>query len=181
MIEITYAQMVAFISIVWIIVRLIVAVINREFSIKRELKMLLVYVCLIVIARFVYFGFLRVNGRIDTLKIDMSRNSIDMINIIPFFFVVDRYDGWLINVLGNILMFVPVGIVWPICFKRLNTFKKTMYAGLGLTLFIELSQLLCYERHTDIDDLMLNTFGIAIGALIVFSRNKQPKNPYEVR
>ena len=69
-------------------------------------------------------------------------------------------------------MFIPVGIVWPICFKQLDTFKKTVLAGAGFTFLIELTQLLCVGRHSDIDDLILNTAGVVIGACIVFSIRK---------
>jgi len=74
-------------------------------------------------------------------------------------------------------MFIPVGIVWPICFCRLDTIKKTVLAGAGFTLFIEVTQLFCIGRHTDVDDLILNTSGVALGAGIVFliQRIKQTK------
>jgi glycopeptide antibiotics resistance protein len=76
------------------------------------------------------------------------------------------------NIIGNIAMFIPVGIIWPICFKKLDNIGKTILAGAGFTLLIELSQLFCYGRHTDIDDLILNTTGVAIGAVIVFAIRK---------
>ena len=53
--------------------------------------------------------------------------------------------------------------------KELDNIKKTVLAGVGLILFIELTQLLCPERHTDIDDVILNTCGVLIGAYIVFA------------
>ena len=93
----------------------------------------------------------------------------DMISIIPFYFLVDRYAGWQTNIIGNIAMFIPVGVVWPICFRKLDTMTKTILAGAGFTLFIEVTQLFCLGRHTDVDDLILNTFGAAIGAGIVFA------------
>jgi len=101
----------------------------------------------------------------------------DMISFIPFYFLVDRYDGWKMNIIGNITMFIPVGIVWPICFSRLDTVRKTIFAGAGFTLLIEMTQLFCLGRHTDVDDLILNTIGVVIGACIVFLiRRKQKKN-----
>jgi glycopeptide antibiotics resistance protein len=174
MIEITYFQLILFITVLWIIVRFAVAIKKKAFSVKRELKLLLVYVCIVVICRFVYFGFHLEDGKILTLKVGFDDDIHDMISIIPFYFLVDRYDGWKINVIGNITMFLPVGIVWPICFKQLDTIRKTIFAGAGFTLFIELTQLVCIGRHTDIDDLILNTIGVAIGACIVFliRRNK---------
>ena len=172
MIEITYLQLFIITTIIWTIIRLAVGIRTKTFSIKREIQLLLVYVCIIVIFRFVYFGFHLENGRIQRLKIGSDKDIHDMISIIPFFFLVDRYDGWLMNIIGNIIMFIPVGIVWPVCFSRLDSMKKTILAGAGFTFLIEVTQLFCIGRHTDVDDFILNTFGIAIGALIVFSIRK---------
>ena len=181
MLEVTATQLFIFITIIWIIVRAIVNLKSKKFSWKEELKMLLVYVCIVVISRFVYFGFHLVNGRLSTLKIGLPDNVGDMVSLKPFFFLVDRYRGWQMNIIGNIAMFIPVGIVWPICFKKLNTFWKTVLAGFGYTLFIELTQLFCTQRHSDVDDLILNTAGAVIGAAIVFAirkcrKKKQTRN-----
>ncbi len=168
MIEITYFQIFLFTTIIWIITRFAVGVNTKVFSIKREIQMLLVYVCIVVIFRFVYFGFHLENGKIPTLKVGFDEDIHDMISIIPFYFLVDRYDGWMMNIIGNIIMFIPVGIVWPVCYNKLDSIKKTVLAAGGFALFIEVTQLFCLGRHTDVDDLILNTFGAAIGACIIF-------------
>lgn len=171
----TLLQMMVLITIIWIIVRGACALINRSFSIKREIKLLLVYICIIVIARFVYFEFPLETEGMPELYIVLTWTAIYKITLIPFYFLVDRYDGWLMNVIGNIAIFIPVGIVWPICFEKLDSIKKTILAGFGFTLCIELSQIFCDGRHTDIDDLILNTCGVAIGACIVFAVKKYNK------
>ena len=176
MIEISYMQMFIFITLIWILVRFVIAIKFKKFSIKHELQMLLVYICLVVIARFVYFPLHYVDREIGTLKIDFSKTPSDMISLTPFYFLFDRYDGWLINIIGNIAMFIPVGIVWPICFSKLDNIKRTVFAGICFIVFIELSQLLCPERHTDIDDVILNTSGVLIGACIVFALRKSFKD-----
>ena len=154
MIEITYFQLFLFITIIWIITRCIIAIRLKTFSVKREIQLLLVYVCIVVICRFVCFEFHLENGKIQTLRVGFEDDIRDMINIIPFYFLVDRYHGWQMNIIANIAMFIPVGIVWPIC----------------------LTQLFFLGRHTDVDDLILNTSGVAIGACIVFLiRRKQKK------
>ena len=172
MIKISYMQIYIFITIVWILVRAAIAIALKNFSVKRELQMLLVYICLVVIARFVYFPLYHVDGKIGSLTIGYTAKQADMISLIPFYFLFDRYDGWLTNIIGNIAMFIPVGIVWPICFRKLDSIKKTVFAGMVFTLSIELTQLLCPERHTDIDDLILNSSGVVIGACILFAVRK---------
>ena len=48
------------------------------------------------------------------------------INLTPIVHMFDVYDGWLINIIGNIAMFIPVGLAWPFCFKKLDTIGKTV-------------------------------------------------------
>lgn len=60
-------------------------------------------------------------------------------------------------------MFIPNGIVFPVVYKRLNTFWKVILAGAGFSLCIEIIQLPFSVRATDIDDLILNTIGVIVG------------------
>lgn len=106
------------------------------------------------------------------MKFDASRIIPPWVNLVPIVHLFDIYDGWQMNIIGNITMFIPVGIVWPVCFKKLNTIGKAILAGAGFSLFIEISQLLFYERCSDIDDILLNTAGVAVGALIFFGCKK---------
>ena len=74
-------------------------------------------------------------------------------------------------------MFIQSGIVLPIVYKGLDTFWKVILAGSGISLCIEIIQLLFCVRATDIDDLILNTTGVIIGygiyALIQSVRRKK--------
>ena len=167
--EITILQLFVFITALWVVLRVIIALKDKNFSVKRELLLLLFYICIVVISRFVYFPFHSEAGKTPTLTIGLSDFTV---SLKPFFFLVDRYDGWLMNIIGNIVMFIPVGIVWPICFKKLDSATKTILAGAGYTFIIEVTQLFCVGRHTDIDDLILNTTGVVIGAIIVFAVRK---------
>ncbi|MCR5556975.1 MAG: VanZ family protein [Butyrivibrio sp.] len=176
MIEVSYIQMYIFITLIWVLVRSTIVIRSKKFSVKREMQLLLVYICLVVIARFVYFPLQRIDGKIGKLLIGSTDKPANMINLVPFRFLVERYDGWLINIIGNIAMFIPVGIVWPICFHKLDSIKKTIISGVIFILLVELTQLLCPERHTDIDDLILNASGVVIGAYIVFNARKKIDN-----
>jgi len=90
------------------------------------------------------------------------------INAVPFVHLFDVYEGWQRNLFGNIAMFIPVGLAWPFCFKKLDNIGKVVLAGFAFSLLIELSQLLFFQRGTDIDDLITNTAGVLIGAIIYF-------------
>ena len=69
----------------------------------------------------------------------------------------------LLNLLGNVLLFVPSGIILPILYRRLDRFGKVLAAGAGMSLCIELLQLPFAVRASDVDDLLLNSLGTALG------------------
>ena len=168
MFEITYTGVLVFITLAWIATRAICVVRNKKVDWKYEAKLLTVYICLVVIARFVYFPMHLVEGHIGSLIFDAEKIIPLWINPVPIIHLFDVYDGWQINIIGNIAMFIPVGLAWPFCFKKLDTIGKTVFAGAGFPLFIEITQLAFYERSSDVDDLILNTAGIFIGASIYF-------------
>ena len=155
------------IAVIWIIVRTGVWLIKKKVDWKYELKLLTVFAGIALVTRFVYFP-LRCDILTERLFIYFTRDIENYITLKPFTFLKMRYSGWQYNVFGNILMFVPVGIFWPFCFKALDRIWKVVLAGAGYSLLIELSQLCVYGRNTDIDDLILNTFGAFVGALIYF-------------
>ena len=168
MFEITYKGLFIFITLAWIATRAICGIKNKKVDWKYEAKLLAVYICLVVIARIVYFPMRLVEGRIASLVLDVEKIFPLWINLIPIVHLFDVYDGWLINIIGNVAMFIPVGLVWPFCFKKLDTLGKTVLVSAGFPLFIEITQLPFYDRCSDIDDIILNTTGIFIGALIYF-------------
>ena len=173
MIEISYTAMVTAISFLWILTRYLCFRRRCSFSFKRELQLMLVYICIIVVVRFTFCPFGTVDGNIQPLLFDPHSILPFRLNLIPFANLMD-YEilrEAKLNLIGNISMFIPIGIIWPIVFKELNTPSKVMAAGIGFSLCIEILQLPFFDRVTDIDDLILNSLGYLMGYLIcLFSR-----------
>ena len=71
-----------------------------------------------------------------------------------------------INLGGNILLFLPLGIFLPLLYKGLSTFPKVLLATAGIITAVELTQMLTLLGRCDVDDLILNVFGAAIGYCI---------------
>jgi glycopeptide antibiotics resistance protein len=74
----------------------------------------------------------------------------------------------LINGLGNIVVFMPLGLGLAGLLRQNRPWPTIGRATLGGGLFslaIELMQLTISTRATDIDDLIFNTLGAALGAL----------------
>lgn len=88
-----------------------------------------------------------------------------LVNVKPFvIFEHSKILGWryfLINFVGNIVMFVPIGF-FPALLWRGGKLWKAGLCGLGLSCFIEVCQI-PIQRGTDIDDLWLNTLGALAG------------------
>ena len=168
MIQISYTSMVVFITILWCLVRVVFAAKTKRADWKREMHLLLVYVCIVVVARFTFFPFSKVNGEIQPLIFESAKAFPFRINWIPFVNLFDYPEmrDILINVIGNTAMFIPLGIVWPSVYKGLDTHRKVISAGVGVSLCIEILQLPFYDRVSDIDDLLLNSFGFLIGYLM---------------
>lgn len=168
MIEIYYSQMLVFISVLWVLVRGIYAVKNKGANFKRELQLMLVYICIIVVVRFTFCPFFKVAGRIQPLVFDSANAFPFRINWIPFVNLLDypKKSEILLNIIGNTTMFIPLGIIWPVVFIDLNTHVKVIASGVGTSLCIEILQLPFYDRVSDVDDLILNSFGFVVGYLL---------------
>ena len=69
------------------------------------------------------------------------------------------------NIIGNIIMFVPMGFLLPLLWRRYQKMVKTVFAGMLISLLIEFSQLFT-ARGTDVDDILLNTCGALLGYLL---------------
>lgn len=165
MIQITYKAALLAISIIWLIVRIFILSKSKSINLKREAQLILVYICLIVVARFTFFPFEKLNGKIQPLILDAANIIPFRINMIPFVNITD-YEKLFeakLNIIGNTAMFIPIGIIWPIVYSELNTPAKAIGAGILFSLCIELLQLPFYDRVTDIDDLILNSLGFIIG------------------
>lgn len=91
------------------------------------------------------------------------------------------WEPFYINFIGNIILFVPVGFLLPLLFKRMEFFLYTVIVGLFISLFIEIMQL-PQNRSSDVDDLWLNTLGAFIGyVFFVLIKKKFPlfSNPFK--
>ena len=165
MIEISYLQMVLAISVIWGVVRAVCWIKAKRFDIKRELQLLLVYICIVVVVRFTFCPFGKVDGKIQPLLFDSTKIFPLWVNFKPFIYLFDypTMKEALLNLIGNAAMFIPLGIVWPAVFKKLNTHGKVIAAGVGVSLAIEILQLPFFDRATDIDDLILNSAGFLLG------------------
>lgn len=72
----------------------------------------------------------------------------------------------------NVLLFLPFGFFLPVIWERFRTLIPTVLAGFLFSLAIEMSQLFTY-RLTDVNDLIGNTLGTALGYLLAIFLNRR--------
>ncbi|MFW7369142.1 glycopeptide antibiotics resistance protein [Vagococcus fluvialis] len=88
------------------------------------------------------------------------------ISLIPF------VNGILHSDYLNVVMFIPLGFFLPLMWRKYHNGFEIIKLGFYLSLFIELSQLFTRFRATDINDLITNTIGAAVGWSIYFVFSK---------
>ena len=70
------------------------------------------------------------------------------------------------NIGGNICMFVPLGFFLRALFPRYRSFLRCMAAVTVIMTTVELCQLFTLRGFCEVDDVMLNVLGAAVGWLL---------------
>lgn len=89
------------------------------------------------------------------------------INLIPFrtirgYFRHFIFNIFMVNIVGNIVMFIPWGFGLPLLWKKRQSVRSVVLFSALLPLFIETVQLFI-GRSVDVDDLILNFAGGLMG------------------
>ena len=159
-------------------------------SIRREL---------LATSLVVYLGVVAAITIVPTHLSRIGSPDANRINVIPFGYSFkcfrDAYRTYydlrafcLRNTLGNIALFLPLGILLPFvsnCFRR---FKQLLLFALCLSVGIEATQFALRfvgnTRSADIDDVILNTLGACLGFLLnryVLLRIASPRQPKDAQ
>lgn len=77
-----------------------------------------------------------------------------------------RFVTYFLNIYGNILLFLPMGIMLPKLFPKVRRYILFL-AVLSMTVLAELTQLLIGVGRFDIDDIILNLAGAALPLIIL--------------
>ncbi|MBB6217137.1 glycopeptide antibiotics resistance protein [Anaerosolibacter carboniphilus] len=111
---------------------------------------------------YAYGGYHRVVGRMMGY------------NLVPFktvFAYIRNYRAvskeiWFFNLFGNILAFMPFGFLLPTLCRDVRRLKSVVVATGVFSLLIEMTQFALGVGTFDVDDVILNTLGGAMGYLI---------------
>jgi glycopeptide antibiotics resistance protein len=67
------------------------------------------------------------------------------------------------QLIGNVVLFVPLGFLLPAALRSLHRAWPTLLVAAALSVLIETTQAILPEHATDVDDVILNTTGAALG------------------
>lgn len=102
-----------------------------------------------------------------------SVGSFQTINLIPFRTIIDYlFNEDVIvrsfafsNIMGNIAIFIPLGIYIPLLINKKSIFTNSAIVAL-ISLCVEIVQYILAIGTADVDDIILNTIGGLLGILI---------------
>lgn len=89
----------------------------------------------------------------------------------------------MLNLVGNVVAFLPLGFFLPIMYRKCRSFFYTVFFCFEFSLIVETIQLVSKVGSFDVDDLLLNTIGGAIGylcfAILNYMRRKHDEKKKE--
>ncbi|MBQ9167600.1 MAG: VanZ family protein [Oscillospiraceae bacterium] len=99
------------------------------------------------------------------------------LNLIPFrsisiylYLLIHRPNKALVfysltNFIGNIVLFIPFGFLFPCLERNKRSLMRMLLTALRLISLLEIAQLLTLLGSFDVDDIILNLSGVALGYL----------------
>lgn len=82
------------------------------------------------------------------------------------------------NLFGNVLIFIPCGILLPNAYPKCKKWWRVFYCAIGWVACIELFQLFSAFGAFDVDDIFLNVLGVMMG-YAVFAAFRKMKIRYK--
>lgn len=164
MIGISFIFAAILLTVIWVMFRVRYYIKNKSINKLREVFINLFFIYFLILVNLTIFKFEELIINFDTRF---------YINYIPFVETIKMFRNdfadihiALYNVIGNILLFIPLGFCIPLFFNKKNKLSKVILYGFTASLTIEVLQLFTPYSITDIDDIIFNTLGTVIGFII---------------
>lgn len=101
-------------------------------------------------------------------------DAVARFNLIPFreirrFWIYREKLGAaavFLNLAGNVFAFMPCGFLLPAISRRSRRFAGSVIVGFFISFLIECTQLVFRVGSFDVDDMILNTLGVALGYIL---------------
>ena len=137
-----------------------------EKGTKRRVKKLgtaffMLYVLVLVYLLFFSEGY----GRVADVEREFRYNFVPFVEIRRFWIYRKQLGMFALftNIFGNVLGFMPYGFVLPVITRRMRNGFFIILSGFSISLAVEVIQLITRVGCFDVDDMILNTLGVALG------------------
>lgn len=144
---------------------------NKRLAWVRELLLATFVVFLAALLGMVFEPGYALNRDLPLLAAVKERLALDLaINLKPFYTICNFYSlgftsGFIINIMANVLLFIPCSFFLPLFWRRWQPFHRMLPILLFSPLVIECVQLFI-GRSVDVDDWILNSTGLLLGYLL---------------
>lgn len=146
---------------------------ERENIMKKALKIILCAALAVYVLALVYILFLKDRGNVYNQAQPLSEYAKFAVNLIPFETIKVFWRALkenrinteiaLLNIFGNIALFLPFGFLIPCLEKKLRALWKCAAVSFVVILVVETLQLIFKVGSFDVDDIILNLIGVIIG------------------
>ena len=161
------AALLYFVAIgVWVLLRVFRSSRERKPYFWRELHLYLFffYLCYLFWATLEPFIVpVTPNPSLDSINWVPFRGMLGMVSTAQRLQDETTTRVVLINLVGNVLVFIPIGYLAAVLWKPQRALMRDLAMGLGISFGIELTQFFLAVRVADVDDLLLNGLGTLLG------------------
>lgn len=124
---------------------------KKKRSEKSGISLFLWVTYLVVLARTVYF-----------CRPSLSRKKVNMAMLGTWGTSMRSH----VYVIENLMLFIPFGILLPLCFPKARKSLVCILSGCILSIFIETVQYMTQRGNCELDDVIMNTLGTFTGWVI---------------
>lgn len=148
---------------------------KTERSKKDKWLTLLLFLYLLIVIKVIIFKypFEQMQDIADSWQKDVIWEGLSTANFVPFKTIqmyIRYYDlpgiRSFANLFGNILIFIPMGVLLPLVHKSSRNVLIMLANAFLFVVGIEVFQLFSAFGAFDVDDIILNCFGVLLGRFI---------------
>jgi glycopeptide antibiotics resistance protein len=120
--------------------------------------------------------------RMGHLRLKFAGPHTGPANLTPFKTIASQFIGQgnrlvdMVNLIGNIIPFIPLGLLAKLVFRSIS-WQKALVLGVVTGLTFEVMEVIFRVGIFDIDDVIMNAFGVMVGyvVFVMFKRQAQPR------
>ena len=136
------------------------------------------YIYLMMLINVAFFPIPIQKEVISVLK--ETNSNAKAVNITPFHSIIQTVktnpsiELKLLQLIGNIVLILPITFYIPLVYNRVNNLKKALILSIIIAILIEMMQFVIgrvigyYYRIIDIDDIILNVFGGIVDIFVCY-------------